>query len=170
MESKTKKLVIIALFIALSFLGAHIQIFGTIALDSLPAFLASLLFGPLYGAVIGFIGHMFTAIINGFPLSVPLHIVIAISMSIAMLGFGYTYKFLKNKLPITANLSITATVGIILNTPVSLGLSIATLWVIAGREAAVGLLALFPFLLMASVINVMLSIALFKALERVLPK
>jgi len=163
--TNTKHLVICALLIALSFIGANIRVFGSIAFDSMPAFLAALLLGPIYGAIIGFIGHILTALISGFPLSPPLHIVIAFAMAITMLGFGYTYKALKNRARESINLSITGIVGVLLNGPFSLGLSIAAFALMAGIEAALGLTALLPFLILASIINVVLSIIIFKVLE-----
>ena len=164
--TNTKHLVICALLIALSFIGANIRVFGSIAFDSMPAFLAALLLGPIYGAIIGFIGHMLTATLSGFPLSPPLHIVIAFAMAITMLGFGYTYKALKGRARESVNLSITGIVGVLLNAPFSLGLSMAVLAIMAGIEAALGLTAMLPFLILASIINVVLSIVIFKVLQR----
>ena len=163
---KTKTLVIMALMIALSFVGANIRIFGSIAFDSLPAFLAALMFGPVIGAVIGFIGHLLTAILSGFPLSMPVHIVIAISMAITMLGFGHTYKLL-SKTPMIGRLTITGIVGVILNAPFSLAMSMGVMMLLAGREVALGMLALLPILVLASAANVLLSILLYKALDKV---
>jgi len=165
--TKTKSLVITGLLIALSFIGSHITILGSIAFDSLPGFLAALLLGPLYGAAIGLIGHMLTAMTSGFPLTMPLHLAIALAMAITMLGFGYTYKALKDKATVTASLTITGAVGILLNGPVSLGFSMGVLAFMAGKEAALGLLTLLPFLILASMANVAISIILFKTLERV---
>jgi len=169
-NANTKHLVLTALFIALSFVGANIRIFGSIAFDSLPAFLAALLLGPIYGAVIGFIGHLLTAIMSGFPLGVPLHFAIAISMAITMIVFGYSYRVLKNKVRETGNLAITGIIGVLLNGPVSLGISMGTLALMAGVEIALGLTMLFPFLLLASIINVVISIILFKSLKKVWDK
>lgn len=166
----TKKLVITALFIALSFVGSNIKIFGTIAFDSLPGFLAALLLGPVYGAAIGFLGHLFTALTSGFPLTVPLHFVIAASMAITMLGFGYTYKAMKNKVSVLANFIITGIVGLILNGPVSLAFSIGAMTLMAGKEAALGLLTLLPILVLASAVNIVIAIILFKSLEKVWDK
>jgi len=169
-KASTKHIALIALFIALSFIGANIRIFGSIAFDSLPAFLAALLLGPLYGAIIGFIGHLLTALMSGFPLSVPLHLVIAVAMAITMLGFGFTFRALKKRMRLSGSLAITGIVGVLLNGPVSLGFSMGTLALMAGAEAALGLIALLPFLMLASVINVVASIVLFKALERIWDK
>ena len=163
----TKKLVIAAMFVALSLIGSYIKIFGSIAFDSLPGFLAALVLGPIYGAAIGFLGHIFTALTSGFPLSVPLHMVIAISMAITMLGFGSVYKLLDNKMPTAGNLIITGIVGVVLNGPVSLAFSMGALALIAGPEAAIGLLALLPILVLAAVVNVFVSIILFKSLGKV---
>jgi len=163
----TKKLVMVALFITLSLVGSYIKIFGTIAFDSLPGFLAALLLGPVYGALIGFLGHIFTALTSGFPLSVPMHIVIAASMSITMFGFGLTYKIFSDRLPIAVSLIITGIVGVFLNGPVSLAFSIGAMALMAGRETALGLLALLPILVIAATANVAICIVVFKPLEKI---
>jgi uncharacterized membrane protein len=163
----TKKLAIGALFIALSFVGSYLKLFGTIAFDSLPGFLAALLFGPLFGAAIGFIGHIFTALTSGFPLSIPIHIVIAATMAITMFGFGSTYKILQKKISETNVLIVTGAVGVLLNGPVSLAFTIGVMALIAGIEAAFGLLSLLPVLVAAAAANVLLSIILFKSLAKV---
>ena len=163
----TKILVIMSLLIALSFIGSYLRIFGTIAFDSLPGFLAALLLGPIYGAAIGFLGHIFTALNSGFPLSFPLHFAIAVSMAITMYGYGLTYKVLKKRFSETATLIFTGIVGTILNAPVSLAFSMGVLWIMASWEAALGLLALLPTLILASVANIIVSITLFKSLGRV---
>lgn len=163
----TKNIVITALFIALSFVGSYVKIFGTIAFDSLPGFLAALLLGPVYGAAIGFWGHLCTALTSGFPLSIPMHLVIATTMSISMLGFAYTYNIFKNKVSETICLMITGVAGVILNGPVSLAFSMAALTLIAGKEAALGLLVLLPALILTSAANIAIGIALFKTLGKV---
>ena len=165
--SHTKTIALMALFIALSFVGSYLRIFGTIAFDSLPGFLAALLLGPTHGALIGFLGHLFTALNSGFPLSFPLHLAIAVSMAITMYGYGFAYKTLIKRLSETAALTITGIVGTILNAPVSLALSIGVLWIMAGLGAALGLLALLPILTLASIANIAISIVLFKSLRKV---
>jgi uncharacterized membrane protein len=162
----TKNLVISALFIAISFVGANIKVFGTVAFDSMPGFLAALLLGPVYGAGIGLLGHLLTALTSGFPLSVPMHIVVALSMALTMLGFGYTYKLMKGRVSEPVNLAITGVVGILLNGPFSLAVSIGAMAVMAGTAVALGLLAMLPALIFAAVVNVLISICLFKALEK----
>ena len=163
----TKILVLMALLVALSFIGSHIKIFGTIAFDSLPGFLAALLLGPVYGAAIGFLGHLFTAMTSGFPLSLPLHIVIAVTMAITMFIYGYTYRLLKKKLSESSNLILTGIIGVILNGPVSLAISITALGFLAGWETALGLLALLPALILAAIANITVSSIILKSLERV---
>lgn len=58
---KLRNLILTALFVALSFVGANMKIVGSIAFDSMPGFLGALILGPLYGAAIGSIGHFLTA-------------------------------------------------------------------------------------------------------------
>lgn len=156
-----------ALFVALSFIGAHLRIFGTIAFDSLPGFLAALLLGPTYGAFIGFLGHLFTALNSGFPLSFPLHLAVAAAMAGTMYGYGAAYKILIKRFSEAAALTVTGIVGILLNAPVSLAFSIGVLWAIAGLEAALGLRALLPILILGSMANIGISIVLFKSLRKI---
>lgn len=164
----TRQLVMAALFIALSFVGANLKIFGTIAFDSLPAFLAALVLGPMLGATIGFLGHMATALTSGFPLSPPLHLVIALAMGLTMFVFGWSYRFLKaRQVPETFNHLLTGLVGVFLNAPVTLGLSILTLSAMAGWQAGLGLLSLLPVLSLAALVNVALALVLFIALQKV---
>ena len=165
--TNTKKLTITALFIAISFIGANVNLFGTIAFDSLPAFLAALLLGPWYGATIGFLGHFFTALMSGFPLSLPLHLVIAAAMAITMLGFGFTYRLLINRVSQKLNFAITGAVGVLLNAPFSLSLSMVVLAFIAGREAAMGLLVMLPTLTLVSAANIIMAFAAFIVLRKV---
>ena len=165
--TNTKTLALMALFVALSFVGSYLRIFGSIAFDSLPGFLAALMLGPIHGAIIGFLGHLFTALLSGFPLSPPLHLVIAATMALTMYVYGLTYKILKKKCSEAITLVITAIIGIVFNAPVSLAFSMLTLGLMAGWEAALGLLGLLPILLAASAANVILSIVIFKAVEKV---
>jgi len=164
---KTKTLVIVALFVAMSFAGSQIRIFGTIAFDALPGFIAALLLGPTAGAAIGLLGHLFTSATAGFPLSLPLHLVVAVAMAITMYGFGGTYKLLQGKCSKAITFTTTGIVGVILNGPFALGCSILALGLMAGWEAGLGLLALLLPLTVAAVVNVALSLVVFKAVERV---
>ena len=95
-KSSARILVLMGLFIALSVVGAYIKIpnpiTSSIALDALPAYLASLLLGGKYGAIIGAVGHLVSATIGGFPLSLPIHLVVAIQMTVIMPIFGWISK------------------------------------------------------------------------------
>ena len=67
----TKKLVLTALFIGLSVVGANIKVMGSIAFDALPAFLAALMLGPLWRAAVGAPGPLLPAPQPGLPLTFP---------------------------------------------------------------------------------------------------
>ena len=163
---KTKNLVLVALLIALSFVGSNLRIFGSIAFDSLPGFFAALLLGPIYGAAIGFFGHLITAFNSGFPLSLPLHFAVAIAMALTMYGFGFAYKALIKRFSQTVTLILAGVVGTILNAPVSLLFSMGVLWIMSGSEAALGLLVLLPPLTVVSIANIASAIILFKFLGK----
>ena len=71
-----------AILIALCAIGGQIH-FGvySIGFDSSPAFVGALLLGPVAGAVLGALGHVATAASTGFPLSVPIHVAVAVIMA-----------------------------------------------------------------------------------------
>lgn len=151
---KIRELVLTSLFIALSFIGANIKVLGTIAFDSMPGFLGTLILGPVYGAVIGALGHFLTALTSGFPLTLPVHLLLMITMALTMLGFGFVYKkFSKINILISMILSVIA--GTLLNGPVSLIL----LMPILGKGTV---LALMPVLTGVAALNAILAVAVYK--------
>lgn len=152
---KTRKLVIIALFIAMSFIGANIKIAGSIAFDSMAGFLGTLILGPLYGALIGAIGHLLTAAISGFPLSLPIHMIIMVDMALTMFLFGITYKFFSRSNKIIS-IIMSSIVGILINGP----LSVLMLIPIMGRAV----LAMLPLLILAAALNILIAHVVYKFL------
>lgn len=81
MKNTTLRITLLALFIALAAVGANVKIMGSIAFDALPAFLAALLLGSREGALAGAAGHLFSALLAGFPMTLPMHLVIAAEMA-----------------------------------------------------------------------------------------
>lgn len=106
---KTKKLVTLSALIALSVVGGTIKINGSIALDSVAAFLGAMIFGGVLGGAIGAIGHFISALLAGFPLSLPMHLFVMIEMFIVVYLFEKVYK--RNKI-------FAIIVAIMLNGPV----------------------------------------------------
>jgi uncharacterized membrane protein len=81
---RTRRLTRLALLIALSAVGALIKIpgpTGTTALDALPGYLAAFVFSPGEGALVAALGHLASAATAGFPLTVPIHLVVALEMA-----------------------------------------------------------------------------------------
>ncbi|MDO9534968.1 MAG: ECF transporter S component [Bacillota bacterium] len=90
-----KKLVMTALLIAMSAVGGFIKIpspTGTVAFDSLPGYLAAALLGGWGGAVVGAFGHLISAWTVSFPLSFPLHMLVALQMAVFVSVFGYLFR------------------------------------------------------------------------------
>ncbi|HHW06749.1 MAG TPA: ECF transporter S component [Clostridia bacterium] len=88
---QVKRLVLMALFIALSVIGAMLKIpspTGTVALDSAPGFLGAALLGWKEGLVIAALGHLASAYSAGFPLSLPIHLLVALQMAVAVSLFA----------------------------------------------------------------------------------
>ena len=154
---KVKKLVTIALLIAISFIGANLFFPGTtIAFDSMPAFFAALFISPVAGALVGAIGHFFTSFLKGFPMSLPIHLIIMGTMALTMIAFGYTYKIVKGGEGV--KLALAAAVGVIVNAPVSL--------YFVSLMMGKGIFVLLPILSLGAFLNVLVAILLFKAIKR----
>lgn len=159
-DNKTKKLVMMAMFIAISFIGANIKIFGgSIAFDSMPGFLGAMMLGPVYGAIIGAIGHLLTAITSGFPLTIPVHSVIAINMAVTMLVFGYIYNYFKAKKSKVTDI-VLLIVGTLLNAPISTYI----VSFVVPAEMKAGIIAMIPILTAAAIFNILLALILVKAI------
>lgn len=96
-KMKSRTLGLLALFTALSAVGAAIKIpaiVGSVAFDVFPALIAAAILGSGAGAIVAAIGHLLSALIGGFPLG-PMHVLIAIEMGILVWIFAISYK--KNK-------------------------------------------------------------------------
>jgi uncharacterized membrane protein len=87
-----KRVSIIAVFIALSAVGAMIKIpspIGTIGLDSCPGYFCALAFGGVEGMIVIAIGHILSAAVVGFPLTIPIHLAVAATMAVWALIFRF---------------------------------------------------------------------------------
>lgn len=149
-----KRIAIMAIFIALSYVGSLIKIpspLGTAGLDSAPGFFSALAFGAWEGAIVIAIGHLFTAAVVGFPLGIPMHLLTAGQMALWALAFRWVHKKL--------GLIPAMIVAIFLNGVVSS----FSLLPVGGMGAVLGLM---PFLVVASVINVVLAGLSYQALKK----
>lgn len=84
----------LAMFTALSVVGAAIKvpaIVASVALDAFPALLAAALLGGGAGAIVGAVGHLLSALLGGFPLG-PMHFLIAGEMAVLAWIFGGIYR------------------------------------------------------------------------------
>ncbi len=93
-KMKSRMLSLLALFSALSAVGAAIKIpaiVGSVAFDVFPALIAAALLGSGAGAIVGALGHLLSALIVGFPLG-PMHVLIAIEMAALVFIFAVLYK------------------------------------------------------------------------------
>jgi uncharacterized membrane protein len=150
-----KRISIIAIFIALSAVGAMIKIpspIGTIGIDSAPGYFCALAFGCIEGAVVISIGHLISAAVVGFPLSIPIHILIAVSMAL----WAIIYRWIANKGKYGIILAVIT--AILLNGVVS-----ALLLLFVGGWGMVA--GMIPFLLVAAGINVVISAIAYKSVK-----
>lgn len=143
-----RKLAIMAVFIALSAVGALIKIpspIGSIGLDSAPGYFVAIAFGGWMGAIVIAIGHLLSAAIVGFPLSLPIHLGVAIGMAICAVVFRVIGK------RGTVALIIAGIVAALLNA-FAVGLLVLPIGG-AGMYAAVT-----PSLLVASAVNIAIAV------------
>ena len=91
-----KSAALVAVFVALSAVGAMIKIpspVGTVGLDSAPGFFIALGFSGWLGGAVAFIGHLITSGVAGFPFSLPIHIAIAVGMGLCAYVLGLCKKY-----------------------------------------------------------------------------
>ncbi len=148
-----KRIARIAILVALSAVGAFIKLpspTGTVALDSAPGFVAAAAFGPGEGALVGALGHMFSALITGFPLGLPVHLLVAAATLLWVAAFGLIARKI--------NIWVAAPVGVLLN----------------GVGGAALLIPIYGFgifatlvvpLLVGSTINVIIAVAVVRVLD-----
>ena len=157
-KSTTVKLVYISTLIAISFIGSLIKIQGTIALDSMPGFFAALFLRPVSGAVVGSVGHLLTALTSGFPLTLPIHLIIGLEMAVFVYIFGWIYEKIN---PIFASI-----IAIILNGLVSvIILAPATVWLGFPLSGKSFIYAMAGPLTLASAVNVILAVIVYRIVQ-----
>ncbi|NRD79321.1 ECF transporter S component [Bacillus sp. BRMEA1] len=145
----------LAMLIALSAVGASIKIpspVGSIALDSFPAIMAAAILGGGSGAVVGSLGHLVSAELAGFPLGA-MHFLIAAEMAVLVWLFGIIYK--RNQKLLAAVIFVLGN-GLLAPLPFIL---------LINKEFYI---ATVPFLLVASVINVVLALVVIPKMKSII--
>ncbi|PBQ22966.1 ECF transporter S component [Levilactobacillus brevis] len=151
-----KRVTLSALLLALCVIGANVKIMGSIALDSAPAFLGALLLGPWVGAFLGFFGHMTSALLSGFPLTLPVHLIVGAMMAVCMFVFGYIRK--KMGIDRLGNTIVSDIVAYLINVPLEIPLLYPLL------KGAI--IALFIPLTLATVANLVICEVLYVVLPQ----
>jgi uncharacterized membrane protein len=152
---KVRILVLLAMFIAISFLGANIKVIESIAFDSMAGFLGSLILGPVYGALIGAAGHFLTAVTSGFPKSIPVHLIVMFDMALTMYVYGVLYRVLSKRNNLLAAV-IAGAAAVVINGPVALLMVVPI--------TGVGILTLTPVLSLVAFLNVLVASLVYKFL------
>lgn len=158
-KMNVKHLVLMGLCIALSYIGAMIKIQQTIAFDALPAFFAAILLGPIAGGIVGLIGHLLTALLSGFPLSLPIHLVVGGMMFVSCASFGFVYK--------KSNKVVAVLVGVIMNGPISLAVAAIVFDLFITSGAGFGMfLGMILVLTIAAAANVILAVVIYELTKK----
>ena len=150
-----RQLAIMAIFIALSAVGSLIKIpspLGSIGLDSAPGFFAAIGFGGWVGFIVIAIGHLLSSAIVGFPLTLPVHLVVALAMGGCALAFRWLGR--KGRVWLVVSVIVTS----ILNSFV-LGLIVLPIggWVMY--------VTMIPTLLAAAVVNLVIAAVAYYAVR-----
>lgn len=153
---KAIKITWLSVFVALAVIGATIKIpagiVTSVALDSFPALLASVLLGGPAGAIVGSMGHLLSALLGGMPMG-PFHIIVAIEMAILLLVFALFYR--------KGHKWLAAVLFVLGNT---FAAPLPFLFIM-GEAFYV---ALVPTLLCGSIFNMMIALLLIPKLEKVI--
>lgn len=149
-----RNLTLCAMFLALSVAGAFIKPFGnSIAFDSLPAFLAASIMGPYFGAMVGLLGHIISAALSGFVLTLPIHLIIAIEMAVVMAIYGFMAQRTK--------LVFAGIIAVLLN-----GVAATAVFILVPGMGIYFFLAMVGPLTLISAINVTLAVLIHMSLEK----
>ena len=149
-----KRAAYIAIFIALSAVGAMIKIpspVGTVGLDSAPGYFCAFAFGAVEGAAVVFVGHLLTASVVGFPLGLPLHLFIGLQMAF----WAILVRFIQQKIGIWP----AVVTGVILNGVVSA----FSMVFVGGMGAVIGIM---PFLIAGSLFNILVAAIAYRGLKK----
>ncbi len=165
-KTQSGKTILMAMFIAISAIGSVIVVQGTIAFDSMAAFLGALVLGPVYGGVIGIIGHMLTAYLSGFPLTLPVHFLVGGMMFVSCWSFGWVYRWSEKLFNFQVSGIVGVFVAVLLNGPISLALVSLYMQSFVGVPFKAFFIPMFPALTLAAAVNVILAIVVYKALKR----
>jgi len=141
-----KRIAYMAVFIALSAVGAMVKIpspVGTIGLDSAPGYFCGLAFGYMEGICVISMGHLITSGVMGFPLGIPIHFFIALQLALWVTAFAWVSR--------RFGAVIGALIAIFLNGVVSA----FTMVLVGGMGAVWGTM---PFLIVGSLINVAIAV------------
>lgn len=154
-----RRIILMALFIAISYIGALVKLPGpmtTIALDSFAGYLGGLILGGTSGGFVALIAHLFVSMTSGFPLSVPVHIIISIMMFVSV--FSYT------KISKKYNVIVGSIVGVLIN-----GVLMPLALMILPFMDKGFLISLIPILVIASVTNIILSNVIYASIKNLIP-
>lgn len=151
-----RNLTLTGLFLALCVVGSMIKIFGSVALDSLPAFIGTIILGPVTGVFLGSFGHLATAIVSGFPLTFPVHLLTSVLMGFCMLSYGIIRKNATKKYFFNQWGSLV--IAYLINTP----LSLLALYPFLGKMV----LVLFLPVTIGSLVNLFMAETVLSLLEK----
>ncbi len=160
----TKNIATCGMLIAASFILANVKIMGSIAFDSLPAFVGGLLLGPVAGAIIGATAHLLTALLSGFPFTLPVHLIVAVMMAVTVASFTHTYRSVEKKYNPWLGMVAATVVGVLLNGPICIALLSQLLLPMMGKA---GLLSLLAVLSAAACANIILAFAVYIAIYKI---
>jgi len=148
-----KRIARMAIFIALSAVGAFIKIpspTGTVAMDSCPGYFSVLAWGYLEGAIVIALGHLFTAATVGFPLGW-FHLVIAVEM----MAWAAVLRFCTEKIHVIVGIAAATFCNGVLGAAISIPFFGWGLFY-----------ALLPFLVVASFIDVTIAAVAYMIVKK----
>lgn len=153
MQRKTpivRGVVVVSIFTVASALGGLVKLgtpVGSIALDSSAGYFVAAYFSPVWGAAVGFLGHLASAATGGLPLSW-LHLIIALLQG----TWSFLFGFLVRKFDNWWVLIVACLLAVLLN-----GIVAPVILTVFQPDLTALLRSLIPMLLAASLMNVIVA-------------
>lgn len=157
--SDVKTITKIAMLVAISMIGAMIKIQGSIAFDSMAGFYAAIAISPLAGGLVGLLGHLLSAATAGFPMTLPMHIIVAVEMLAFVYTFGWVYKKAPSWVAILVATLLNGPLAALIVVPVSIALGMP----FSGWPL---FLAIWIPLTIASFLNILLATLIHKNISK----
>src|SRR5699024_2117662 len=121
--------------------------------------LAAIFLDPMSGALVGSIGHLLTSFSSGFPLTLPIHMIIILIMGLSVYIFGWVYKRVNKIFASIIAIILNGIGAVIILAPITIKIELP----LSGRTF---IYAMVVPLTIASAVNIILAIIIYRIIKK----